>query len=49
MLFKSAPGIVSEDFLLLFLKKSVNLILLGISNTIDTLQKYSGKYSFKIA
>lgn len=49
LLFKSAPGIVSEDFLTLFQKKSVNLVLVGISNTIDTLQKYSGKYSFKVS
>lgn len=27
----------------------MNLILVGISNTIDTLQKYSGKYSFKVS
>jgi Cdc6-like AAA superfamily ATPase len=48
LIFKSAPDAVSEDFLTLFLRKSVNLVLLGISNTIDTLQKYSGRYSFKI-
>jgi len=48
ILFKSAPDIVSEDFLSLFLKKTVNLVLIGISNTIDCLQKYSGKYSFKV-
>lgn len=26
----------------------MNLVLVGISNTIDTLQKYSGNYSFKV-
>jgi Cdc6-like AAA superfamily ATPase len=48
ILFKTAPDIISEDFLLLFSKKNINLILIGISNTIDTLQKYSSKFSFKI-
>ena len=49
MLFKNGPTIVSEDFLTLFLKRSVNLILVGISNTIDAIQKYSGNYSFKVS
>ena len=49
LLFKGQPTVISEDFMTLFLKKSVNLVLLGISNTIDTLQKYSSKYSFNIS
>ena len=48
LLFKAPPSAISEDFLTLFLKKSANLVLLGISNTINTLQRYSSKYSFNI-
>jgi len=33
---------------MLFGRKNIKLILIGISNTIDTLQKYSSKFSFKI-
>lgn len=48
VLFKSEPTPITEDFLRLFQKKSVNLILIGISNSIDVIQKSSLKYSFKI-
>ena len=47
-MFKAQPNPVTDAFLSLFIKKSVNIILLGISNTIDTIQKYSSKYSFNI-
>lgn len=48
LLFRAAPTPTTEDFMKLFQKKGVPIILIGISNTIDALQKYSGKFSFKI-
>lgn len=48
LLFRAAPTPFTEDFMKLFQKKGLPIILIGISNTIDALQKYSGKFSFKI-
>lgn len=48
LLFRAAPTPTTEDFMKLFQKKGFPIILIGISNTIDALQKYSGKFSFKI-
>ena len=33
----------------LFNKNGLKMILLGISNTIDTIQKYSSKHAFSVA
>jgi Cdc6-like AAA superfamily ATPase len=48
LLFKNDPTPITEDFLKLFQKKSLRLILIGISNTIDTLLKSSKKFGFKM-
>jgi Cdc6-like AAA superfamily ATPase len=48
LLFKADPGPLTEDFMKLFQKKGLRLILIGISNTIDTLLKCSNKFGFKI-
>lgn len=48
MLFKTEPTPITEDFMRLFQKKGLDLILIGISNSIDVIQKSSLKYSFKI-
>lgn len=48
ILFKAAPTPVTEDFMKLFQKKNLNIILIGISNTIDTLLKSSNKFCFKM-
>jgi Cdc6-like AAA superfamily ATPase len=48
LLFKADPGPLTEDFMKLFQKKGLRLILIGISNTIDTLLKCCNKFGFKI-
>lgn len=48
LLFKADPTPITEDFMKLFQKKGLRLILIGISNTIDTLLKSSSKFCFKM-
>jgi Cdc6-like AAA superfamily ATPase len=48
LLFKADPSPLTEDFMKLFQKKGLRLILIGISNTIDTLLKCCNKFGFKI-
>jgi Cdc6-like AAA superfamily ATPase len=48
LLFRTDPTPVTEDFMKLFQRKGLRLILIGISNTIDTLLKSSKKFNFKM-
>jgi Cdc6-like AAA superfamily ATPase len=48
LLFKNEPNHLTEDFMKLFQKKGLRLILIGISNTIDILLKSSSKFCFKM-
>jgi hypothetical protein len=48
LLFRYDPNPLTEDFMRLFQKKGLRLILIGISNTIDTLLKSSAKFCFKM-
>lgn len=48
LLFKTDPNPITEDFMKLFQRKGLKLMLIGISNTIDTVLKSSNKFGFKI-
>lgn len=48
LLLKNEPTPITEDFLKLFQRRGLRFILIGISNTIDTLLKSSKKFGFKM-
>lgn len=46
LLFKSTCNVLSEDFMSLFGRKKLPIILLGVSNTANALIKYDSKFHF---
>ena len=48
LLLKCFPDLFSQEFFSLFSQKKIKLMLIGISNTIDTLEKYAQRLKIKI-
>lgn len=49
LFFNSYKEALSEDFFDIFCNKNLKILLLGISNTIDALEKYGDKLKVKVS